>query len=138
MTNELSIRFKYAYDYLVSIDKVSGYKDFALKLGISTSMITEVFKGRSNVGTTALQSLVISFDINGNWLFTGQGEMIIQKGADQLPSVEQFTSRNESILYTIYKEKDTEVGTLKEEIGRLKEQIERLKNNERPISMNQH
>lgn len=133
--NELSIRFKYAYDYLISIEKVSGYKDFAFKIGVSTSMITEIFKGRSNVGVTALQNIVLSFEINGNWLFTGQGDMIQKKETERRPPVEQFTTKDEFVLYKIYKEKDAEVGTLKEEIGRLKEQIERLKNNQHLLNI---
>ncbi len=134
MASELTIRFKEAYDYLLSMGEVTGYKDFATKIGISTSMITEIFKGRSNVGATALQNIVLIFKIDGNWLLAGVGE-IIQKNATEklnpspdLKNVLLNTQKDESILYKIYKEKDEEVGNLKECIGRLKTYIEFLEN----------
>lgn len=56
--------------------KVSDKRDFATKLGISASMITEISKGRSSVGTSAIQNIVLQFNINANWLLTGEGEML--------------------------------------------------------------
>lgn len=126
MVNELSIRFRCAYDYLTNAGKVAGYKDFASKIGVSTSMITEIFKGRSNVGTTALQNIVKEFNIDGNWLFTGNGNMFIENNINLPILTEKPTINDEPMLYKIYKEKDLEVGILKEEIGRLKAQLEIL------------
>ncbi|SEG05852.1 helix-turn-helix domain-containing protein [Parabacteroides chinchillae] len=134
MASELTIRFKEAYDYLLSMGEVTGYKDFATKIGISTSMITEIFKGRSNVGATALQNIVLIFKIDGNWLLAGIGEITQNNAAEQLNSPSEAkkvllnTQKDESILYKIYKEKDEEVGNLKEYIGRLKAYIEFLEN----------
>ena len=44
--NSISLRFKEVLDYLVSSGEVSNNKDFASKTGMSTSMITEICKGR--------------------------------------------------------------------------------------------
>lgn len=38
-------------------------------------MITEIYKGRSAVGTTAIQNIVTVFNISGDWLLTGEGSM---------------------------------------------------------------
>lgn len=126
MVNELSIRFKQAYDHLLDAERVAGHKDFATRIGVSTSMITEIFKGRSNVGATALQNIVIMFDIDGNWLLTGRGEMFIKNDINSPLDTELSILKDESVLYKIYKEKDLEVGALKEEIGRLKAQLDIL------------
>lgn len=56
--------------------QVSDKRDFAIKIGISPSMVTEISKGRSNVGTLAIQNIVSIFDINADWLLTGRGEML--------------------------------------------------------------
>ena len=71
--NDVTKRFIEVYNYLVTDNKVSGQKDFACKIGVSTSMITEILKGRSNVGLSAIQNTVLQFDIDSNWLFTGFG-----------------------------------------------------------------
>ena len=74
--NEVSARFIEAYEALLRDDKVSDKRDFAAKLGISASMVTEISKGRSSVGTSAIQNIVLQFNINANWLLTGEGEML--------------------------------------------------------------
>ena len=74
--NELSIRFIAAYEALLKGGQVSDKRDFAIKIGISPSMVTEISKGRSNVGTLAIQNIVSIFDINADWLLTGRGEML--------------------------------------------------------------
>ena len=63
------------YNMLLNEHITTGFKDFASKIGVSTSMITEISKGRSNVGVTALQNTVDLFNVDANWLLTGTGEM---------------------------------------------------------------
>ena len=74
--NDISARFIKAYDELLSRKKVVDKKDFANKLGISASMVTEISKGRSNVGTLSIQNIVLQFGVNAEWLLTGQGDML--------------------------------------------------------------
>lgn len=75
--NSISLRFKEVLEYLTSSGEVSNNKDFASKIGISTSMITEICKGRSNVGSLTLQNIVLAFPIiNALWLLTGIGSML--------------------------------------------------------------
>ena len=49
MLNELSSRFLKVLKYLIEEHEVSDNKDFASRISVSTSMITEISKGRSNV-----------------------------------------------------------------------------------------
>lgn len=73
--NDVSSRFIAALECLLGENVVSDKKAFAAKLGISPSMITEIYKGRSAVGTTAIQNIVTVFNISGDWLLTGEGSM---------------------------------------------------------------
>lgn len=74
--NEVSARFIEAYETLLRDNKVSDKRSFAAKLGISASMVTEISKGRSSVGTSAIQNIVLQFNIDPKWLLTGEGEML--------------------------------------------------------------
>lgn len=74
--NEVSARFIEAYETLLRDNKVSDKRSFAAKLGISASMVTEISKGRSSVGTSAIQNIVLQFNIDPKWLLTGEGPML--------------------------------------------------------------
>ena len=80
--NDVSGRFIAALECLIGDNIVSDKKDFAKKLGISPSMITEIYKGRSAVGTTAIQNIVKLFNISGDWLLTGEGPMLKSASSD--------------------------------------------------------
>ncbi len=130
--NSISARFKEALEYLISSGQVSNNKDFAAKIGISTSMITEICKGRSNVGSFALQNIVLAFPIiNALWLLTGIGSMLLKSEeqpqsttkAQEQPTV---SATENSIYYNMYKEEKAENRALIEEIGALKERIKQL------------
>ena len=73
--NILSSRFIQAYERLLADNKTKDKKDFAAKIGISSSMVTEISKGRSAVGATAIQNIVLVFGISPSWLLTGTGTM---------------------------------------------------------------
>lgn len=79
--NDISSRFIEAFERLLNENKITDRKDFAFKIGISPSMVTEISKGRSAVGTTAIQNLVLTFGISANWLLTGQGDMFHNESA---------------------------------------------------------
>lgn len=91
--NELSSRFITAYEALIDSKQVADKRDFAHKIGISPSMVTEISKGRSNVGTLAIQNIVSLFDINADWLLTGRGTMTKERDVADTPTI----SNNPSI-----------------------------------------
>ena len=86
---QVSARFIEAYETLLKEKKVSDKRDFATKLGISASMITEISKGRSSVGTSAIQNIVLQFNINANWLLTGEGDMLQGENGRKIETAHQ-------------------------------------------------
>lgn len=72
MINDVTKRFIEVYNRLITEKKVNGAKDFAKSIGVSTSMMTEISKGRSNVGVTALQNIVLLYEVDSHWLLTGK------------------------------------------------------------------
>ena len=128
MLNELSVRFLKVLEFLIDKKYVSDNKDFASKISVSASLITEISKGRSNVGLTAIQNTVLAFPIDSDWLLTGRGCMFrdSEETGDASGSLQtDFLSVPESasFLYRMYKEKDDENKSLIEELGGLKERL---------------
>lgn len=74
--NDVSNRFIEAYEQLLNDGLVPDKKTFAANIGVSPSMITEIHKGRSSVGTTAIQNIVLSYGVSAEWLLTGEGDML--------------------------------------------------------------
>lgn len=73
---EITLRFIEVYNYLLDIKKVKNASDFAEKIGISTSLMNEILKGRSNVGIKPIQSTVNAFfGLSLDWLVKGEGKM---------------------------------------------------------------
>lgn len=85
--NDVSARFIEAFEALLNNNKVTDKRDFATKLGISASMVTEISKGRSSVGTSAIQNIVSSFNINADWLLTGRGSMNQLHEQEDIPEI---------------------------------------------------
>jgi len=69
--NDLTKRFIDTYNELLASKKIINKADFANKIGVSSSLITELLKGRTNLGITPLQNAVIAFDLDANFLLTG-------------------------------------------------------------------
>lgn len=127
--NEISDRFIEAYNRLLATGKVTDKKDFAAKIGISASMVTEISKGRSSVGITAIQNIVSIFEISANWLLTGKEEICEQKEETDIKPINQAQYSppdQSSALLSLIHEKDIVIREQAEEIGRLREQIEHL------------
>lgn len=79
---EVSNRFIEAYERLLSDGLVTSKKEFASSVGVSPSMVTEISKGRSSVGTSAIQNVVLLYGISGEWLLTGKGNMLKEEGEE--------------------------------------------------------
>lgn len=74
--DDITSRFLKIYNDLIDLKKVENPSDFAKKIGVSPSMITEILKNRSNAGIKVVQNTVTTFkgyDIK--WLITGDGRM---------------------------------------------------------------
>ena len=71
--NAVTQRFIETYNRLIEEKKVIDQKDFASKIGVSSSMITEIMKGRSNIGLDAIQNTIFNYGVNSQWLLIGKG-----------------------------------------------------------------
>lgn len=118
---DISSRFIYALGELIKQGKVSDKKAFAASVGCSTSMITEISKGRSNVGISVLQNTVLLYEISATWLLVGTGEMFI-KEHKELCEDNQVVN----LMHLIDKKDDT-IRQQAECIGKLRAENEQLK-----------
>ncbi|TAN15154.1 MAG: hypothetical protein EPN37_10280 [Chitinophagaceae bacterium] len=86
-------RFLKAYEYLLSEKIISSGLEFSNKIEISSSLLTEIKKHRSQVGLTAIQNTVKFFPhINPNWLLTGEGDMIPKNNEKTAPNTAPNTA----------------------------------------------
>lgn len=143
MINELSKRFLEVLSYLVKAKIVADNKDFASKISVSTSMITEISKGRSNVGLTAIQNTVLVFPINSDWLLTGKGSMFRSDGATDPHNTPIIDTSSDSNIHSdavtlrlmdkldekdnIIKEKEAKIEQLQTELREKSEELVALK-----------
>lgn len=97
---EVSNRFVEAYERLLTDGIVTSKKDFASNVGVSPSMITEISKGRSSVGTSAIQNIVLLYNISGDWLLTGKGKMI--KDKEKMEATHPIVSNNPKVGQPYY------------------------------------
>lgn len=116
--NDITIRFLDVYAYLKKELLVHTPKGFSNEINVSTSLITEICKKRTNAGITPIQNLLLRFEqIDGNWLLTGKGSMLkITKEFDNLNFKELAEARSEIIEGLKYK-----IYSLEKEILELKQ-----------------
>lgn len=77
--NDISQRFIESVGYLKEKGIVKSNAVIARKINVSSSLITEVIKGRTNIRPDKLMKFSEIFHINIDWLETGEGEMFIKK-----------------------------------------------------------
>ena len=122
--NDISSRFVEVLVELLNLGKVSDKKAFASSVGCSTSMITEISKGRSNVGVSILQNTVLVYGVSATWLLVGTGEMFAN-GEQQTHNSSKEDQMVEKMLDTIRQQAE-EIGRLKAEIDQLKSKLEKI------------
>ena len=82
---EVTNRFIDVYNYLMNNNYITNPSDFSKKIGISTSMMNEILKGRSNAGIKVIQNTVMEFNfINAEYLITGIGEIVKTKSEENV------------------------------------------------------
>lgn len=83
--NDITKRYLSLISQLIEIERVKDSKDFANAIGVSVSSITEISKGRSNVGLAAIQKTVLKFPaVNLDWLISGNGKSFETKCAQNV------------------------------------------------------
>lgn len=92
----ISARFIEYYKFLLSKSLVKNSVDFAKNIDISSSMMTEIAKGRSNVGLKAIQNTVINYPVSAEWLIAGRGEMLTTASVHEAP---ELSKKDEEICW---------------------------------------
>lgn len=73
--NDITKRFLECYKALLRMQIIENAKDFTQQINVSKSLISDISYGRTNVGVTALKNLIKTYNVNSDWLFTGEGTM---------------------------------------------------------------
>ena len=77
--DDISKRFLLFIAHLISTKQAKSQAEIAGKIGVRPASISEVKKGRSNVGFKVLSGLTKQYNtLNGNWLLYGIGPMLLE------------------------------------------------------------
>lgn len=99
--NDITIRFLEVYEFLLSKKTIKGKSDFAKMIGISTSAMTEILKGRTNAGINPIQNTVNVFpQISSEWLLTGKGDMLLSTIKENVSSINKNPKKEVDTDYT--------------------------------------
>ena len=116
MKEAVNQRFISAIDYLLDSNTESNKYTIAQKLGLKTSMFSEILKKRVNVGIEHIIRLKENWNISYDWILDGSGEMIKSENTiKNLDFKELAESRKET------------AELLREKIKNLEEEINQLK-----------
>lgn len=124
--NDITIRFLEFYNYLKSENIIHSPKAFANEINVSTSLITEICKERTNAGITPIQNTIARFEeLNPEWLIIGKGEMLKKPlSSDNINFKDLAESRKEII--DLLKEK---LQNTQNELSELKKEYKIPENN---------
>lgn len=122
---DISSRFIEVLNELLKRGCLRDKKAFASSVGCSTSMITEISKGRSNVGVSVLQNTVLNFGVSATWLLVGAGEMFAneEKQTGKTAYYSPVSGVNENLTEYNNPENNT---LLSERVSHLKKENEML------------
>lgn len=122
---DISSRFIEVLNELLKRGCLPDKKAFALSVGCSTSMITEISKGRSNVGVSVLQNTVQNYGVSATWLLVGTGDMFVSEEADAHndSNAEPMVDK----LLGIIDKKDDIIRQQAEDVGQLRAELAQLK-----------
>ena len=122
---DISSRFIEVLNELLKRGRLPDKKAFALSVGCSSSMITEISKGRSNVGVSVLQNTVLNYGVSATWLLVGTGEMFVSD--EQEPHNNSSAEPMVDKLLGIIDKKDDIIRQQAEDIGQLRAELVQLK-----------
>lgn len=123
---DITKRFISIYEYLIENNFVKNASDFAKTIDVSSSLVNEILKGRSNPGTKIIQNTVKKFDFfDLEWLILGKKSIIKSNNID-------FSSD----LNILLKERASMIELQKKYIKTLEDQLNKSKHYpETPITL---
>ena len=120
---DISNRFIEVLNELLKRGCLPDKKAFASSVGCSTSMITEISKGRSNVGVSILQNTVQNYGVSATWLLVGTGEMFVSE--EQQPQNSSSAEPMVDKLLGIIRQQAEDIGQLRKELAQLKQRLQK-------------
>ena len=120
---DVSNRFIEVLNELLKRGRLPDKKAFASSVGCSTSMITEISKGRSNVGVSILQNTVQNYGVSATWLLVGTGEMFVNE--EQQPQNSSSEEPMVDKLLGIIRQQAEDIGQLRKDLAQLKQRLQK-------------
>ena len=120
---DISNRFIEVLNELLKRGRLPDKKAFASSVGCSTSMITEISKGRSNVGVSILQNTVQNYGVSATWLLVGTGEMFVSE--EQQPQNSSSAEPMVDKLLGIIRQQAEDIGQLRKDLAQLKQRLQK-------------
>lgn len=90
--NDVNKRFLRSFYELKKKGAVKSQLDFAKQLGVDQSNMSAVFNEKRGASDTMLHKLCSVFQVNKDWLFDGEGEMLKDNSGVQLYTPENATA----------------------------------------------
>ena len=88
---DVSLRFVAICQYLMYRYNIDSDAKFCKKIGIHTQVFSDIKKGKLQVGIDTISILLTKFgNINTEWLFSGNGDMIRWQTKAQKDAIDQF------------------------------------------------
>ncbi len=103
------------------------------RIGCSNGVLARCISKRTDISSTWVSKIINTFPkLNPTWLLTGEGDMYKQgEATPEKHKSAESTSASDNLLLQYLREKDDEIGRLREEIGGLKEKQKTLEQNVR-------
>ena len=119
MKNDIDQRVIECIEYLVRNKRYKSERDYLLILGLPLNKLSDARKGKASFRAEDIGIILMKDEIlNGHWIMTGKGDMLLQSDNN---------ISNSSFILQEYNQLKQENKELIEEIGKLKERIVQLK-----------
>lgn len=109
------------------LERSSTAAEIAKTLGVFPSAISGLKKNRTNVGNKLIQKFIKKYNINNNWLFTGEGKMFLdgELSKNSESHVDQSKPQREILFDIIVLKKQVEL--LQREYDLLSQEMKMIK-----------
>ena len=119
MKTEIDSRVIQCVEHLIKNKVYKSEREFLHSLGFPEAKLSEARKGKSSFRADDIGKILMAFEeINGHWIMTGKGDMLLQPDNN---------ISNSSFILQEYNNLKKENRELSEEVGKLKERINRVR-----------
>lgn len=126
-------RLKIFVNHLILNLSVRSQADFASKIGVARSQISELLNGKRTISAKLINKIYKMFpELNRDWLTTGEGEMLMgwvfqnNKNGDNIQGNSVTINKPERDYLDIIKKLTSQLSKSQEQISKSQEQMDRL------------